>query len=216
MARDWRLHKETTVFLHEWAHTLGAVHECEDKWIMVPEHTLMVSAFSPRSARLVQIGLRHRARGWDAAAGARAWASEYEVVADSMLGASWECEPMEKGLAAARKALAAAARRAPLDAAGQAQQERRRYDRVVLREFVAAYCGAECEHRTSPWQMAGSAVVFIDPDGLVARWRLALTTPDPAYEAALARVFERLRVPPPPAALRESCRTDGLELSLWK
>jgi metallopeptidase family M12-like protein len=212
MARDWRLHRETTVFLHEWAHTLGAVHECEDKWIMAPKHTLMQSAFSPRSARLAEIGLRHRAKDWDAAAGSRGWASEYEAVADSMLGASWECEPMEKGLAAARKALAAAARRAPLDPAGQAREERRRYVRVVLREVTAAYCGAECEHRTSPWQMAGSAVVFIDPDGRVAR--LALTPPDPAYERKLARAFERLWVPPPPAALQESCRTEGLEFLL--
>src|SRR5713101_4110230 len=60
LSRDRRLHKETAVFLHEWAHTLGAIHDRSPQTLMAPTYDKSQSAFSDESARIAGIGLEFR------------------------------------------------------------------------------------------------------------------------------------------------------------
>jgi hypothetical protein len=107
MRWEHRSHKETSTFLHEWAHTLGAVHECVSKWLMAPEYTVLASRFSPESARLVRLGLAHRSA--QTAETVRAWASAYADAVATMRRATWDCAEMERDLAANGKVLTTSA-----------------------------------------------------------------------------------------------------------
>jgi hypothetical protein len=80
LVRQRRLHKETSVLLHEWAHTLGAFHDRATSTLMAPTYDPSMSQFSEASARVVGLGLDHRG-----APNARAgWAKAYrEQVAKS-------------------------------------------------------------------------------------------------------------------------------------
>jgi hypothetical protein len=59
-------HKEVCLFLHEWAHNYGALHESGTDLIMSPEYRPTVSHLSDVELELVRLGLR--ARAGDAAA----------------------------------------------------------------------------------------------------------------------------------------------------
>jgi hypothetical protein len=107
MALGLRVHKETSTFLHEWAHTLGAVHECAGKWIMSDRYNLLASTFSPESARLVRLGLQHRAARSPEEVGA--WRHGYRAEIAAMAGLTWDCAVMGKALARAEQLLAARA-----------------------------------------------------------------------------------------------------------
>lgn len=52
-------HKQTVVLLHEWAHTLGAIHVQSDDAFMNPDYHDQSSGFADPNARLIEIGLRH-------------------------------------------------------------------------------------------------------------------------------------------------------------
>jgi hypothetical protein len=97
MAEAWRLHRETVVFLHEWAHTQGAVHECDGKWIMAEQYRVTASGFSPESERLIRLTLEHGGKADAAARAAFREAWRAEVV--RMQSAAWECPVLEKDLA---------------------------------------------------------------------------------------------------------------------
>jgi predicted Zn-dependent protease len=73
--RERRLHKQTVVLLHEWAHTLGAFHERSSQWIMSPAYDAHQISFSQESAHLLLASLS----GWNAtdAAGRQSWAKTY-------------------------------------------------------------------------------------------------------------------------------------------
>ncbi|MGZ6123653.1 MAG: hypothetical protein ACXWLR_01765, partial [Myxococcales bacterium] len=75
LARERRVHKEVAVFLHEWAHTLGAFHERSPDWLLSPMYDTAQSAFSEGSARIIRIGLLHR----DVAASKESWVKEYRA-----------------------------------------------------------------------------------------------------------------------------------------
>lgn len=102
-----RLHQETAAFLHEWGHTLGAVHECADKGIMARGYTVMASSFSPESASLVRLGLEQRDRKGKAAR--QEWARAYRLEIGRMSSAWWDCRVLERDLEFARWTLEIAA-----------------------------------------------------------------------------------------------------------
>jgi TonB family protein len=102
-----RVHHETTTFLHEWAHTLGAVHECAAKGIMAKEYSVMTSSFSPESARLVRLGLEQRDRTGKAAR--QEWVRAYGAEMSRMSSAWWDCRTLEQDLKRARWMLEVAA-----------------------------------------------------------------------------------------------------------
>lgn len=107
MLRSWREHAETSALLHEWGHTLGAVHECVAKWIMAPRSTLLQAAFSPGSRRLARVGLEHR--GGTAPDVIRRWADAYRAEAANLEAAAWDCQALADGLALAQRLLDARA-----------------------------------------------------------------------------------------------------------
>lgn len=53
-----KAHKEVSVFLHEWAHTLGAVHIRGDNWIMNPEYSHRLMEFCPQNQEIIRLGLK--------------------------------------------------------------------------------------------------------------------------------------------------------------
>jgi tetratricopeptide (TPR) repeat protein len=75
LLRERRLHKETAVLLHEWAHTLGAFHEHTPGSLMSPMYEPSQSGFSPTTVRLLQAALEQR-NARDQAGLAR-WAAAY-------------------------------------------------------------------------------------------------------------------------------------------
>lgn len=54
-------HQETAVFLHEWAHCLGVLHDRELQYFMSPQYRDVLRDFSPASTKLLELGLRHAA-----------------------------------------------------------------------------------------------------------------------------------------------------------
>ena len=57
VTRERRLHRETSVLLHEWAHTLGAIHERSPDWLMAPALYANQVSFSAPSILLIEVGL---------------------------------------------------------------------------------------------------------------------------------------------------------------
>ncbi|MBZ0238012.1 MAG: hypothetical protein K8M05_37210 [Deltaproteobacteria bacterium] len=55
-----RRHKQTVILIHEIAHTLGAIHERDESWIMHPSYAVAMSQFSDRSRELMQIAIDER------------------------------------------------------------------------------------------------------------------------------------------------------------
>src|SRR5712671_4197053 len=75
LLRERRLHKETAVLLHEWAHTLGAFHEHTTGSLMSPMYEPSQSGFSPGIVRLLLVSLEQRSARDDA--GLSRWAAAY-------------------------------------------------------------------------------------------------------------------------------------------
>ena len=61
-------------------------------------------------------------------------------------------------------------------------------------------------------------VLYIEPDGRVARWRFEVRSGDSEFDTAVAELLvERVRLPPPPEALRERYGAGGLKLMVkWR
>jgi tetratricopeptide (TPR) repeat protein len=96
---DRRRHRETAVLLHEWAHTLGAVHERDPGSLMHPRYHHRASVFSPFSARLVALGLEaRRVRG---AAAARGWARAYGDALEGGRAQAWDPQTIQVALSEA-------------------------------------------------------------------------------------------------------------------
>ncbi len=100
VTRERRLHRETSVLLHEWAHTLGAIHERSPEWLMAPALDAKQVSFSAPSIRLIEVGLEFR--GSTSAALMKAWAREYR--------AALEAYPPDLADTAAREAALAVTR----------------------------------------------------------------------------------------------------------
>jgi predicted Zn-dependent protease len=60
LARERRIHKETSVLLHEWAHTLGVFHDAVPGSLMAPFYEPSRSMFAEGAIRLLQAGLSYR------------------------------------------------------------------------------------------------------------------------------------------------------------
>ncbi len=53
-------HKELVVFLHEWGHTLGAMHESDAISVMYPTYDAESRVFSAENRKIMEISLRYR------------------------------------------------------------------------------------------------------------------------------------------------------------
>lgn len=85
-----KAHKETSVFLHEWAHTLGAFHVRNSHWMMYPNYAPNQAAFTPQTLALLKTSLRHVPAGRRDDAAARAWATELGEQLASTSSPDWE------------------------------------------------------------------------------------------------------------------------------
>jgi len=107
LARERRVHRETTLFLHEWAHTLGAFHERALQTVMAPTYDAGQSSFSESSARIIGIGLELR----DAPASRPTWSKAYRAEVERSSAAAWDDGTRNGALAAADYLLATAGER---------------------------------------------------------------------------------------------------------
>ncbi len=57
--KEMRLHTETLLVLHEWAHTLGSPHDGNGDYIMSPTYDPQIVQFSPASIEVIRLGLEH-------------------------------------------------------------------------------------------------------------------------------------------------------------
>jgi tetratricopeptide (TPR) repeat protein len=97
LVRQRRMHKETAVFLHEWAHTLGAFHDSARDTLMAPAYDPSMSRFSETAARVIGLGLEYRGRP----AGREAWAKGYRYEVNRAGDAVWDAVEKQHALAAA-------------------------------------------------------------------------------------------------------------------
>lgn len=88
--RERKLHKETAVLLHEWAHTLGAVHESDSKFTMAPLYEVTQEGFSPPTLQLLALSLRHMPLAHRDPEARRAWARELQQLLTTTAWAAWE------------------------------------------------------------------------------------------------------------------------------
>ena len=77
VTRERRLHKETAALLHEWAHTLGAIHERSPDWLMSPYTDAKQVSFSAGTIRIVEVSLEYH--GSTNATLLKAWARQYRA-----------------------------------------------------------------------------------------------------------------------------------------
>jgi predicted Zn-dependent protease len=97
LGRERRAHKETAVFLHEWAHTMGAFHERSPHSLMAPTYDIAQSSFSEASARIVGLALDYR----DAPEGRERWAAAYREEVKRSATLAWDSAALDEALLAA-------------------------------------------------------------------------------------------------------------------
>src|SRR5207248_170688 len=99
LARDRRLHKETAVLLHEWAHTLGVIHDRSPQSLMAPVYDKSQSSFSEASARIAGIGLQFR----NAPASRETWTKAYREELARSTPSFWDAAERDRALVAAEQ-----------------------------------------------------------------------------------------------------------------
>ncbi|WP_164014150.1 tetratricopeptide repeat protein [Pyxidicoccus trucidator] len=94
-----RLHKETSVFLHEWAHTLGAFHVQNSAWMMYPNYGTEQAAFAPRTLEMLAVSLRHLPQAHRTPEARVAWARELKEKLAATVWSDWEGPDKEEVVA---------------------------------------------------------------------------------------------------------------------
>ncbi|GEN13477.1 hypothetical protein SAMN05443572_10611 [Myxococcus fulvus] len=126
-------HKETSVFLHEWAHTLGAFHVHDSHWMMSPNYGSNQGAFSPQTLSLLATSLRHASKAQHDEAAALAWATELWELLTSTSWPAWE-GPQKEAIVdwlAKVRAGAAPLTQQPPKASTLTADDRRRLDTIL-------------------------------------------------------------------------------------
>jgi predicted Zn-dependent protease len=131
LVRQRRLHKETSVLLHEWAHTLGAFHDRSNDTLMAPSYDQSMAQFSDASARIVGIGLEHRG----VTGGREEWAKAYRKEVARAGDAIWDAIEKQHVLAAADQFFASSGE---LEA-----DDEKKFNEVSLREHAGDYPKAQ-------------------------------------------------------------------------
>ncbi|HZS39711.1 MAG TPA: hypothetical protein VFF06_22920 [Polyangia bacterium] len=129
--------KEQVVFLHEWAHTLGAIHAIHSDLIMNPEADAQQSRFCAPNARLIEIALRHRLGDGDE----QAMRKEMADYIQSARFEDWDVKDRDQKLAfyLGRAPAAAAAPPTAAAAAGGEGAKLAEPDRALLGKAVEYY-----------------------------------------------------------------------------
>lgn len=135
LARDRRLHKETAILLHEWAHTLGAIHD-RTQTLMAPVYDKDEAAFSDCSARIVGLGLEFRS----APASREIWEKGYREAVSGPRATFWDVAERDRALEIADRFFAQGA--APKPAAPLPPDDARRFEEAARREKLGDAAGA--------------------------------------------------------------------------
>ena len=135
LGRDRRLHKETAIFLHEWAHTLGAIHD-RSQTVMAPAYDRSEAVFSDTSARIVGLGLDFR----NAPASREAWAKGYREAVSGPRATFWSVAERDQALTIADQFFGGGA--APPPAAPLPPDDAKRLEEAVRKEKLGDASGA--------------------------------------------------------------------------
>ncbi len=219
LARERRLHEETSIFLHEWAHTLGAVHECPEKSLMHAGYSLLASSFSPQTARFVRLGLQHRESRGEAAQ--VDWEAAYRAEASRLAKYTGECEPMQKDLERAQRIFSD-----PRWADPRARRIRR-YESILQRRIDALLGPVLPPRPFAPRQPDACLVLAPRPFGRMATVRIRLDAAGAVTDVQLERgsglelvdrnlleCFRSAEPFPPPPALLDADRGWPFELTV--
>ncbi|HET9450359.1 MAG TPA: hypothetical protein VFO83_05730, partial [Aggregicoccus sp.] len=101
--RERKLHKETAVLLHEWAHTLGAFHESDSKFTMHAYYDVTQAGFSPPTLQLLATSLRHMPNARREPEAQRAWARDLRQLLTTTAWPAWEGPEKVQALAWAQR-----------------------------------------------------------------------------------------------------------------
>lgn len=211
-----RAHKEVVIFLHEWAHTLGALHAWRPSLLMNPTYDQGQSGFDDGNARLIEASLRARQRG--PAAQRAALHSALSQARDP----AWDAREREQMLALLAQASPPPA---PPDGALQRCLSARGQPAGAARSALIAAACAEAAARSarSPWPALLMAEVHLDAGGaphalaaLDAAEAALAAQPDAEAFAALARLRKKGRSPSLAlAAARRAGDEIAAEIEAW-
>jgi colicin import membrane protein/protein TonB len=99
------------------------------------------------------------------------------------------------------------------DVAGDSETgEGDRYHALVERALRSSYDVPSTISEQERLFLKATVLLFIEPDGRIARWRFEQRSGNPAFDAALERTLRATRLPPPPAAERDFYRRTGLQV----
>ncbi|MFY0523034.1 tetratricopeptide repeat protein [Archangium gephyra] len=129
--RERKLHKETSVLLHEWAHTLGVFHVQDSHWMMHPSYEPAQAAFAPQTQQHLALSLRHLPQGRRDREAQQAWARELKALLTATVWPDWEGADKESALAWTERALSGQAPLGPEPASPILPADRRRIDEVI-------------------------------------------------------------------------------------
>jgi TonB family protein len=85
-----------------------------------------------------------------------------------------------------------------------------RYLALVTRELQTNYILPKTISQTESLHLAATVVLLLDANGRIAGHTFERRSGNPAYDAALERAIQNAHLPPPPPALRERFRSQGL------
>jgi colicin import membrane protein/protein TonB len=85
-----------------------------------------------------------------------------------------------------------------------------RYLALVRRELQTSYVLPKTISQSELLHLRATVVLLLDASGRISGHTFERRSGNPAYDAALERAIQAARLPPPPAALRERYRTQGL------
>lgn len=137
--RERKLHKETSVLLHEWAHTLGAFHVQDSSWMMAPSYETSQAAFSPQTLRLLATSLRHLPQGRRSTEAQQAWARELQELLSTTVWPQWEGPDKQWVLGWTERALSGEAPLGPQTAPPLSPVDRQKLDEVAALERQGRY-----------------------------------------------------------------------------
>jgi tetratricopeptide (TPR) repeat protein len=129
--RERKLHKETSVLLHEWAHTLGVFHVQDSQWMMHPSYEPAQGTFAPPTLQLLALSLRHLPQGRRDREAQQTWARELKEMLTATVWPDWEGPEKEASLAWAEHALAGKTPLGPEAPTPLSPADMRRLDEVV-------------------------------------------------------------------------------------